>query len=134
MFRKQKVVEKIEEFKWDDYETEKFLGEVERRPMMACMAVKYDGEWKLGTNVKHGRGVTILDDGHMYEGYYLNGKENGKGRCIYNNGTYIESGFLNGKPFGEGKCLQIGFPAALARLQLYNKDGWLNYLTDKPTI
>lgn len=40
----------------------------------------YQGEVKIGTDLKQGRGIMIFSDGSIYEGFFLNDKRHGKGR------------------------------------------------------
>ena len=78
------------DFHWDDFEFENTVigaAEVERRPVKILKkGSRYEGDWKPGTFVKHGRGVFVYPDSKMYEGYFVNDKRHGKGRFFYKNG------------------------------------------------
>jgi hypothetical protein len=41
-------------------------------------------------------------DGDVYDGHWLNGKENGKGRMTYSDGDVYDGDWLNGKWHGPG--------------------------------
>ena len=56
------IRKKLGDFKWDSQEFENDLnvfGAREVRPLLKDKKVYYLGEWKVGTNDKHGRGIEI---------------------------------------------------------------------------
>ena len=46
----------------------------------------YYGEMAIDGNFRHGRGITIWNDGSRYEGYWENNKANGKGKLVHSDG------------------------------------------------
>lgn len=42
----------------------------------------YCGEWTVGDEYRHGRGVFFTEDKNLYEGFWINNKRNGRGRLI----------------------------------------------------
>lgn len=62
----------------------------------------YYGEWKLGTNIKHGRGIQIWDDGSMYQGQFHNNKAHYLGKLIHQDGDFYEGEWFEGKAQGKG--------------------------------
>ena len=63
----------------------------------------YYGEWKKGTNIKHGRGIQLWDDGTIYQGQFANNKRCFKGKLSQPDGNYYEGEFYDDKKQGEGK-------------------------------
>lgn len=51
---------------------------------------------------KHGRGITIYQDGSVYEGFFRNNERHGAGRIIYENGDIYQGEWENGKCHGYG--------------------------------
>ena len=87
----QELLEKLGDFRYDDYELERRLGDCEKRDVVITeTGARYDGEWLKGTQIRQGRGKVVWPDGSTYEGYWANNKANGKGRLIHNNGNYYE--------------------------------------------
>ena len=39
----------------------------------------YDGQWSADKNLRHGKGVTVWNDGAIYEGHWKFDMANGKG-------------------------------------------------------
>lgn len=62
----------------------------------------YYGEWQKGTNLRHGRGIQIWEDGTRYQGYFMNNKANMKGKLLHSDGDIYEGGWYNGKAEGFG--------------------------------
>ena len=48
--------------------------------------VSYEGEYVYGRKIKQGRGILVIDNWGMIEGYFANDQPNGKGRIIYSDG------------------------------------------------
>ena len=53
-------------------------------------------------NFRHGRGITIWNDGSRYEGYWENNKANGKGKLVHSDGDIYEGEWKNDKSNGYG--------------------------------
>ena len=51
---------------------------------------KYEGDWIIGSDVLHGRGALIMQDGTIYEGWFKDNKMNGKGRIVSQKGELYE--------------------------------------------
>ena len=41
---------------------------------------KYEGQWIIDLEIRHGQGMMIYTDGSVYEGFWQNNKRNGHGR------------------------------------------------------
>ena len=80
----------------------------------------YFGEWKVSKlnviPVKHGRGLTLYEDGSRHVGYYFNDEFHGKGKFVYKDGTKIEINFKDGKMHGQGLKIIKG----ISKIILYN--------------
>ena len=63
----------------------------------------YDGEWEVGTDSRHGRGVCVWHDGSIYEGYWKRDLANGYGRVIHADGDIYDGNWKDDKAFGHGK-------------------------------
>lgn len=73
----------------------------------------YFGEWKVASKtnsvpMKHGRGLTIFEDGSKHVGYYENDEYNGEGQFIYKDGSKLRIKFEDGKMHGEGVQVKNG--------------------------
>lgn len=44
-------------------------------------------------NLPEGRGIAVMKDGSLYEGFWLNGKQNGAGRYIYGSSGNVRTVF-----------------------------------------
>lgn len=79
---------------------------VENRPaiIMENMA-QYEGQWKVGTNVRHGKGIQIWMDGSIYEGWWRKDKTHGHGRVIHANGDVYIGTWKNDMANGFGEFL-----------------------------
>ena len=62
----------------------------------------YHGEFKKGTQIRHGRGLFVWDDGEFYLGYWVNDKREGIGKNRYKNGNIYEGSYKKGKKDGDG--------------------------------
>ena len=62
----------------------------------------YHGEFKKGTQKRHGRGLFVWDDGEFYLGYWVNDKREGIGKNRYKNGNIYEGSYKKGKKDGDG--------------------------------
>ena len=67
---------------------------------------QYEGEWNIRTNLSHGRGCRIWEDGSIYEGWLINGKASGKGRLITVDGHIYTGYWANDKFHGYGESIQ----------------------------
>ena len=63
----------------------------------------YEGEWNVETNMRHGRGIQIWQDGSIYEGYWVHDKANGRGRLIHGDGDIYEGMWKDDKASGYGQ-------------------------------
>lgn len=81
---------------------------VEKRPEQVIENQgKYDGEWLVGKDVRHGKGVLTWIDGSIYEGWFKHGKACEKGRMIHSGGEVYEGDWLGDKAHGFGKYMFI---------------------------
>ena len=80
------------------------FGEREIRPKTLLLSNKsfYIGEWRVGTDVREGRGMTVWEDGSLYEGYWKNNKGNFFGRLIHKDGDIYQGEFLDDMAHGFG--------------------------------
>ena len=66
-----------------------------------------DGKYYLGefkNNLPNGKGIKYYKNGNiLYEGDWVNGKQEGKGKVIYENEEYYIGQFKNGLRNGKGK-------------------------------
>ena len=69
---------------------------------MADSLEKYTGEWSVSTGMRHGKGVLVILDGSIYEGYWLNDKKNGFGRFIHVDGDFYIGQFKDDMMHGTG--------------------------------
>jgi len=74
-----------------------------RKDTEPCEGGTYKGEWNALTNLRHGRGVQIWEDGSMYEGFWVDGKKNDRGRLIYAFGDWYEGEWKDDLRHGYGK-------------------------------
>ena len=63
----------------------------------------YFGEFKKGTDIRHGKGLFIWKDGETYLGYWANDKREGEGTNTYANGNTYQGNYKNGKKEGLGE-------------------------------
>ena len=70
----------------------------------------YFGEWKGSSSVpiKHGRGLTVYEEGSKHIGYYENDDLKGEGTFIFMDESKIIINFVNGKMHGVGKKIKNG--------------------------
>jgi len=61
----------------------------------------YCGEWLIGTNLKHGRGIYCYKNKNLYEGFWVNNRIHGKGRMISKNYIY-QGSWIQGEATGRG--------------------------------
>ena len=66
------------------------------------ISCSYHGEFKKGTQKRHGRGLFVWDDGEFYLGYWANDKREGIGKNTYKNGNTYEGNYKKGKKEGDG--------------------------------
>jgi hypothetical protein len=69
---------------------------------------KYQGTWVTnddGTEVIHGKGVYVYENGSQFVGWFFQGQIVGKGRLILHNGDVYEGSFEDQKYSGEGKYI-----------------------------
>jgi len=83
-------------------------GEVEKRPKVDDddEGTTYDGEWKIGTEIRQGMGIQTWPDGSVYEGNFYDNKRNGNGRIIYPDQTIYNGGWVNDAAHGYGELIQ----------------------------
>jgi hypothetical protein len=62
----------------------------------------YIGQFKVGTNIKEGRGIMLTSAKDLYEGYWVNGERCGKGRMIFWNGDIYQGDFVDSVSQGLG--------------------------------
>ena len=62
----------------------------------------YIGQFKVGTNVKEGRGIMLTASKDLYEGYWVNNEKCGKGRMIFCNGDVYQGEWANSQCQGHG--------------------------------
>lgn len=65
----------------------------------------YEGEWNTKTNLKHGRGTFVNNDGCVHKGYFENDKANGIGLRHYINGDLFKGEFKDDLFSGLGVLL-----------------------------
>lgn len=76
---------------------------VEARPMETLENDgKYEGEWSLAKNLRHGKGTQVWHDGSIYEGQWRNDKAHGFGRLIHADGDVYEGQWVEDKAHGQG--------------------------------
>ena len=63
---------------------------------------QYQGEWDEDNNQPSGKGILVLTDGSLYEGYFVNGECEGQGRIIRYNGDVYEGDWKQGQAHGKG--------------------------------
>ena len=68
---------------------------------------KYEGEWIVESNEKHGKGKITWVDGSVFEGTFKQGKICDKGRIISASGDYYIGEFLADKAHGFGKMTKV---------------------------
>ena len=68
---------------------------------------RYEGEWRLDTNLRDGKGKQLWADGSLYEGFWLDDKANGKGRLIHADGDVYEGDWVDDKAHGQGVYLHM---------------------------
>lgn len=65
--------------------------------------VEYRGEVRsAGSQIPHGRGVTVFPDGSVYSGEFVDGEHEGKGRISKQSGDVYDGKWKNGQPHGHG--------------------------------
>jgi hypothetical protein len=70
----------------------------------------YFGECKSGTSLKHGMGISIAQDGSIYQGSYKDNHQEGYGRKAWPNGEYFQGKLSKGKYTG---CAYSKIPSNL---------------------
>ena len=98
----------LEDFVWDDFGGyfESINGQTERRPKQKLQdGSRYEGEWLIGTDVRQGKGIMVLPDGMIHEGYYVNNEATGKGRLINAQGDVYVGQVKGYHAHGYGKCI-----------------------------
>ena len=79
------------------------LEEREQRPMVRLAnGSSYLGEWRVGSQVREGRGVQVWPDGSLYEGYWKGNKANIYGRLLHKDGDIYQGEWLDDKAHGFG--------------------------------
>ena len=104
----QEVLEQIGEFRYEDKASQDAIERsgqpIQKRETktLADSLEKYTGEWSVSTGMRHGKGVLVILDGSIYEGYWLNDKKNGFGRFIHVDGDFYIGQFKDDMMHGTG--------------------------------
>ena len=61
---------------------------------------KYEGEWSVKENMRHGAGIQVWNDGSIYEGLWEHDKAAGPGRLIHADGDVYEGNWKDDKADG----------------------------------
>lgn len=68
---------------------------------------KYEGQWLVGSKVRHGQGMLTWADGSIYEGWWSHDKANGHGRLIHYDGSMYLGSWANDKCHGKGVYIHL---------------------------
>jgi hypothetical protein len=62
----------------------------------------YVGEFRIGTNIREGRGLLISSENYIYEGYWVDDRKFGYGRILIANGSAYQGEFEEDVSNGKG--------------------------------
>ena len=63
----------------------------------------FTGDWNIATNMRHGQGNQVWQDGSIYDGYWKNGLANGRGRLVHADGDIYDGHWKDDKAHGKGQ-------------------------------
>ena len=96
------TIERIGAFNWEPAPPNDGIIVEFKNKVPVGLGATYTGEWSL-EGLRHGRGTQIMNNGALYEGYWIHDQACGRGRLIHFEGEYYLGELMDDKAHGFGK-------------------------------